>query len=90
VRLVTTAAAAPPTLTFFWYSGFIDVNKDHGGHMFFWMFESRGNPSKDPLVLWMTGGPGCSSELAVFYEQVRVWRSCSRSCSRLVSARSLC
>jgi hypothetical protein len=24
--------------------------------------------TEDPVVLWMTGGPGCASELAVFYE----------------------
>jgi Serine carboxypeptidase len=36
--------------------------------MFYFYFESRSeDSSKDPLVLWMTGGPGCSSELAVFY-----------------------
>jgi serine carboxypeptidase-like clade 4 len=36
--------------------------------MFYFFFESRGNKTEDPLVLWMTGGPGCSSELAVFAE----------------------
>jgi carboxypeptidase C (cathepsin A) len=37
--------------------------------MFYMFFESRSpHPAADPLVLWMTGGPGCSSELAVFFE----------------------
>lgn len=35
---------------------------------FYWFFESRSAPSTDPLVLWMTGGPGCSSEVALFGE----------------------
>jgi len=40
----------------------------NGDDMFYWLFRSRSNPSKDPLVMWLTGGPGCSSELAVFFE----------------------
>jgi cathepsin A (carboxypeptidase C) len=36
--------------------------------MFYWLFKSRGNPDTDPLVLWLTGGPGCASEVALFYE----------------------
>lgn len=35
--------------------------------MFYFFFKSRSN-TKDPVVIWLTGGPGCSSELAVFYE----------------------
>lgn len=35
--------------------------------MFYFFFESRGKKD-DPVVIWLTGGPGCSSELAVFYE----------------------
>lgn len=35
--------------------------------MFYFFFESR-NSENDPVVIWLTGGPGCSSELAVFYE----------------------
>lgn len=36
--------------------------------MFYVFFESRGDKAKDPLVLLMTGGPGCGSELAMFYQ----------------------
>lgn len=39
------------------HSGYIQVNKTSKtvpGHIFFWLFESRAEPSKDPLVLWMT------------------------------------
>ncbi|KAK4408474.1 Serine carboxypeptidase 3 [Sesamum angolense] len=37
------------------------------GMMFYFFFESR-NSRTDPVVIWLTGGPGCSSELALFYE----------------------
>jgi len=37
-------------------------------HYFYWFFESRSAPATDPVVMWMTGGPGCSSEVALFGE----------------------
>lgn len=36
--------------------------------MFYFFFESRNNKKKDPVVIWLTGGPGCSSDVALFYE----------------------
>jgi cathepsin A (carboxypeptidase C) len=47
-------------------SGILDLG--NGDDMFYWLFNSRQDPSTDPLVIWLTGGPGCSSELALFYE----------------------
>lgn len=43
------------------YSGFVTVNQTAGRALFLWYVESAGNPSTDPVVLWMNGGPGCSS-----------------------------
>jgi len=44
------------------------LNLGNGDDMFYWLFNSRQDSSTDPLVIWLTGGPGCSSELAIFYE----------------------
>ncbi|KAJ3152898.1 hypothetical protein HDU89_001105 [Geranomyces variabilis] len=51
------------------YVGYVDVEgKSDDKHFFFWFFESRRNPAKDPLVLWLNGGPGCSSLTGLLME----------------------
>lgn len=46
----------------------LQVNKTHGVNLYYWFIESRNDPSSDPLVVWLTGGPGCSSMLALLVE----------------------
>ncbi|KAH7930055.1 peptidase S10, serine carboxypeptidase [Leucogyrophana mollusca] len=49
------------------YTGYLDV--DAGAkHLFFYFFESRRDPAKDDIMMWINGGPGCSSGLGLLFE----------------------
>ncbi|KAK9663981.1 hypothetical protein RND81_14G011100 [Saponaria officinalis] len=49
------------------HAGYFRLPHSVDARMFYFFFESR-NSKDDPVVIWLTGGPGCSSELALFYE----------------------
>ncbi|RHY94396.1 hypothetical protein DYB35_006599, partial [Aphanomyces astaci] len=49
-------------------SGYIKLPHKANDQYFYWYFESRSNPTDDPLVLWLEGGPGTSSIWALLNE----------------------
>ncbi|KAL6521318.1 hypothetical protein OROGR_017887 [Orobanche gracilis] len=50
------------------YAGYYRLDQTKGATMFYYFFESRHIKTKDPVVVWLSGGPGCSSSLALFNE----------------------
>ncbi|XP_027909081.1 serine carboxypeptidase-like 35 [Vigna unguiculata] len=50
-----------PIVNFNHYAGYVSLKPDKDKALFYWFFEAENDPSQKPLVLWLTGGPGCSS-----------------------------
>uniref|UniRef100_A0AAY4CAU1 Carboxypeptidase n=1 Tax=Denticeps clupeoides TaxID=299321 RepID=A0AAY4CAU1_9TELE len=57
--LVTSLPGLSETPTFQHYSGYLQAGS--GKYFHYWFVESQNNPSTDPFILWLNGGPGCSS-----------------------------
>lgn len=50
-----------PPVKFRHYSGYVNLRHNDQKALFYWFFEAEDNVSQKPLVLWLNGGPGCSS-----------------------------
>uniref|UniRef100_A0A8D2KYT3 Carboxypeptidase n=1 Tax=Varanus komodoensis TaxID=61221 RepID=A0A8D2KYT3_VARKO len=58
-RAIKYLPGLPKQPAFKQFSGYLDVEKDK--HLHYWFVEAQGNAADKPLVLWLNGGPGCSS-----------------------------
>ncbi|KAF3444859.1 hypothetical protein FNV43_RR14552 [Rhamnella rubrinervis] len=55
------ALPGQPKVSFQQFSGYVTVNQVAGRALFYWLTEAVHDPLSKPLVVWLNGGPGCSS-----------------------------
>lgn len=67
--LMKTLPGAPVPLNFNLYSGYLKLTNDTDSKQIHYVFaENPTNPKNAPVVLWLNGGPGCSSMDGFMYE----------------------
>ena len=62
---------------------YVEVDESNGVHLFYYFVESEKDPVRDPLVVWMQGGPGCSGLSGLVYEIGKLtvrYLTCFRQC----------
>ncbi|KAG6375076.1 Alpha/Beta hydrolase protein [Boletus reticuloceps] len=65
VRIKKSTGFCDPTVSV--YTGYLDVDRG-AKHLFFYFFESRRDPAQDDVMMWINGGPGCSSSVGLLFE----------------------
>ncbi|KAL3490893.1 Alpha/Beta hydrolase protein [Aspergillus germanicus] len=58
---VSSLPGAPEGPLLKMHAGHIEVDPDNNGHLFFWHYQNRHIANRQRTVIWLNGGPGCSS-----------------------------
>ncbi|XP_010429353.1 PREDICTED: serine carboxypeptidase-like 22 [Camelina sativa] len=71
-----------PKVGFSQFAGYVTVNESHGRSLFYWLTESSSQSTHTkPLLLWLNGGPGCSSIAYGASEEIGPFRITKTGCS---------
>nr|GFA59458.1 serine carboxypeptidase II-3-like [Tanacetum cinerariifolium] len=65
---IVSLPGQPSGVDFNQYAGYVTVNSTAGRALFYYFVESPTESSTKPLVMWLNGGPGCSSMIGAMSE----------------------
>ncbi|KAE8125970.1 hypothetical protein FH972_020729 [Carpinus fangiana] len=65
--IVTTLPGYSGDLPFTLETGYIGVGENETAQLFYYFVESQRNPALDPVLIWISGGRGCSALVSFFF-----------------------